>query len=341
MSITVRLQELTGLQEEDRAGELLWCRLAVKQPTSLRFGRSSAVACSASGDGFFGEEVVFTGLASAPGTLVVDVWSGKQPPAAGLGAQLAAGGSRCVGKLRLPLSALSAQAQLTRHPLQLSGVLTLAASIAVEEDPAKTAASPPAAVPVKHPASPAAKLSPPPPLAAAKRPSPLPSPAKLSPLPPLDGSPAKTTLPPKTSPAPAPAPAPASAPAPAPVAKPARPDAEEVASFSWGGVQARPRKNQLRVARKGETYLKPPGSCGTKWGKDLGVSICISARISLLTYDLLLTTLLTAFYVPGEHLHLGLRGLLHLHPRRLRAGTLVSRSHECAAPRNGHPNPEP
>ena len=77
MSITVKLQELTGLDPEDRAGSLLWCRLAIKQPTSLRFGRSSAVACSASGDGFFGEEVVFTGLASAPGTLVVDVWSGK------------------------------------------------------------------------------------------------------------------------------------------------------------------------------------------------------------------------------------------------------------------------
>ena len=67
MSITVTLQELTGLQEEDRAGELLWCRLAIKQPASLRFGRTSAVACSASGDGFFGEDVVFTGLASAPG----------------------------------------------------------------------------------------------------------------------------------------------------------------------------------------------------------------------------------------------------------------------------------
>ena len=132
MSLTVTLQELTGLQQEDRAGELLWCRLAVKQPTSLRFGRTNAVACSASGDSFFGEEVVFTGLSSAPGTLVVDVWSGKQPPPAGLSAQLAAGG-RCVGKLRLPLSALSAQAQVTRHPLQLSGVLMLAASIAAEE----------------------------------------------------------------------------------------------------------------------------------------------------------------------------------------------------------------
>ena len=87
-----------------------------------------------------------------------------------------------------------------------------------------------------------------------------------------------------TAPAPAPAPAPTPAPTPtpapapaAPAAKPARPDAEEVASFSWGGVQARPRKGQLRVARKGETYLKPPGSCGSKWGKELGVSICISA----------------------------------------------------------------
>ncbi len=131
-ALTVTLQELTGLQEEDRAGELLWCRVSVKQPTSLRFGRTNAVACSASGDSFFGEEVVFTGLSSAPGTLVVDVWSGKQPPPAGLSAQLAAGG-RCVGKLRLPLSALSAQAQVTRHPLQLSGVLMLAASIAAEE----------------------------------------------------------------------------------------------------------------------------------------------------------------------------------------------------------------
>ena len=236
MSITVTLQELTGLQEEDRAGELLWCRLAIKQPASLRFGRTSAVACSASGDGFFGEDVVFTGLASAPGTLVVDVWCGTQPPAAGLGAQLTAGGSRCVGKLRLPLSALSAEPQVTRHPLQLSGALVLAASFAAEEPPlAKTAASP-----VQHPPpAAAAKLSPSPPVAAsAKRPSPLPAPAALSPLPapPLGGSLPNTTPPPKATPPPAPAPAPA------PDAKPARPDAEEVASFSWGGVQARPRK---------------------------------------------------------------------------------------------------
>ena len=96
---------------------------------------------------------------------------------------------------------------------------------------------------------------------------------------------------------------------------------EEAKSFLWGGVRARPRKKIERAPVSDQTYLKPPGSCGTKWGKELGVSICISARISLLTYDLLLTTLLTAFYVPGEHLHLGLRGLLHLHPRRLRAGT--------------------
>ena len=47
---------------------------------------------------------------------------------------------------------------------------------------------------------------------------------------------------------------------------------EEKASFKWGGTRARPRKKIERVMKKGETYLKPPGSCLTKW-PDLGVGV--------------------------------------------------------------------
>ena len=298
MSLTVQLQELTGIDAED-SGAWLWCRLAVKQSTSLRFRRTNAVKCGPNGDGHFSEEVVFDGLGLAPesafvcGTLVVDVWSGAQPPADGLGKQLAAAGSRCVGKVRLPLSQLDARPRVTEHPLQLSGVLTLAASLTAEDAPA---AMPPAAV--LSPSKPASTASPPKPLAT--------SPGRAQ-LPPLGPSPfgaakAKPTLPPVTAPKPTPAPAPAPAPAPVPAPAPApaptpvpapapapapaptpvpaaasgKPSPEEAKSFSWGGERARPRKNQPAVPRKGETYLKPPGSCISKFGKDSGISVEIS-----------------------------------------------------------------
>ena len=65
MSLTVQLQELTGIDAED-SGAWLWCRLAVKQSTSLRFRRTNAVKYGPNGDGHFSEEVVFDGLGLAP-----------------------------------------------------------------------------------------------------------------------------------------------------------------------------------------------------------------------------------------------------------------------------------
>ena len=41
-------------------------------------------------------------------------------------------------------------------------------------------------------------------------------------------------------------------------------DDAEKASFSFGGQRARPRKGIEASFVKGQTYLKPPGSCGTK-----------------------------------------------------------------------------
>ena len=50
------------------------------------------------------------------------------------------------------------------------------------------------------------------------------------------------------------------------------PSAEEIASFNWGGQRARPRKKIEANWLKGQTYLKPPVSCGTKFpGKSISV----------------------------------------------------------------------
>jgi len=55
-------------------------------------------------------------------------------------------------------------------------------------------------------------------------------------------------------------------------AEQARPDAAEAASYRWGGQRARPRRGIEGAPKRGETYLKPPGSCKTKWPK-LGISV--------------------------------------------------------------------
>ena len=49
---------------------------------------------------------------------------------------------------------------------------------------------------------------------------------------------------------------------------------EEKASYQWGGQRARPRKKIERVMKTDATYLKPPGSCMTKW-PTLGISVDI------------------------------------------------------------------
>jgi hypothetical protein len=43
-----------------------------------------------------------------------------------------------------------------------------------------------------------------------------------------------------------------------------RPCPEELATFRFAGIRARPRKQLPAQWRVGETYLKPPGSCGTR-----------------------------------------------------------------------------
>ena len=42
-------------------------------------------------------------------------------------------------------------------------------------------------------------------------------------------------------------------------------DADEKASFAYGGQRASKRKGIERSLLNGVTYLKPPGSCHTKW----------------------------------------------------------------------------
>lgn len=71
--------------------------------------------------------------------------------------------------------------------------------------------------------------------------------------------------------------------APTPVAP--GPSKEEATSFSWGGTAARPRRNIERVPLKGQTFLKPPGSCQTKWPStsiSVSVTACEDCSIYLL-----------------------------------------------------------
>ena len=52
--------------------------------------------------------------------------------------------------------------------------------------------------------------------------------------------------------------------------------AEELASFTFEGQRARPRKKIEYAPIRNTTYLKPPGSCNTKWktaGKAVGVNV--------------------------------------------------------------------
>ena len=51
-----------------------------------------------------------------------------------------------------------------------------------------------------------------------------------------------------------------------------RPEAEEAASYRWCGQRARPRRKIEYDPKRNETYLKPPGSCKTKW-PDVGISV--------------------------------------------------------------------
>ena len=77
---------------------------------------------------------------------------------------------------------------------------------------------------------------------------------------------------------PAAAPAPAAAPQPAapPPATVGEMSAEELASFEFKGVRARPRKKIEYAPIKHATYLKPPGSCNSRWGhtsKSVSISV--------------------------------------------------------------------
>eukprot|EP00965_Chrysotila_dentata_P065366 2166366-Pleurochrysis_carterae.AAC.2 len=53
-----------------------------------------------------------------------------------------------------------------------------------------------------------------------------------------------------------------------------RPSAEEAASFRFGGTRARPRKGIEATFITGQTYLKPPGSCLSKWPQlSIGIEV--------------------------------------------------------------------
>lgn len=60
---------------------------------------------------------------------------------------------------------------------------------------------------------------------------------------------------------------------------------EEAKSFLWGGVRARPRKKIERAPLTGQTYLKPPGSCQSKWDSvniSIEIQCCENCNIYVL-----------------------------------------------------------
>ena len=63
-------------------------------------------------------------------------------------------------------------------------------------------------------------------------------------------------------------------------------EADEKASFAFGGQRARPRKNIERQLLSGVTYLKPPGSCLTRWpGKGINIEVECCERSSIYVLD--------------------------------------------------------
>ena len=87
-TVAVSLRSIEGVDAS--ATPKVYCRLALKQPHRFRFLRSATITLSAAGDGSFGEVLQFEDVlmpedvASAEGTLVVDVW--------GIGGAVATGG---------------------------------------------------------------------------------------------------------------------------------------------------------------------------------------------------------------------------------------------------------
>ena len=64
-----------------------------------------------------------------------------------------------------------------------------------------------------------------------------------------------------------------------------KPTAEEIASLRFGGTRARPRKGIEAVKVTGKTFLKPPGSCLTRWpglGVAVEVECCADCHIYVL-----------------------------------------------------------
>ena len=64
-----------------------------------------------------------------------------------------------------------------------------------------------------------------------------------------------------------------------------QPTAEDIASLRFGGTRARPRKGIEGVTVTGQTYLKPPGSCLTRWpglGVAVEVECCADCHIYVL-----------------------------------------------------------
>eukprot|EP00316_Scyphosphaera_apsteinii_P024337 CAMPEP_0119299856 /NCGR_PEP_ID=MMETSP1333-20130426/1861_1 /TAXON_ID=418940 /ORGANISM="Scyphosphaera apsteinii, Strain RCC1455" /LENGTH=326 /DNA_ID=CAMNT_0007301431 /DNA_START=29 /DNA_END=1009 /DNA_ORIENTATION=- len=66
----------------------------------------------------------------------------------------------------------------------------------------------------------------------------------------------------------------------------ARPPQEELDSFSFCGQRARPRRGIEAKFKEGETYLKPPGSCKSRWTQSsIGIEVECCDRCNIYVLD--------------------------------------------------------
>ena len=245
------------------AAQSVCCRLALKQPHRMRFARTAQVSLSPEGGAHLDAEIVFEDVTlPAEGMLVIDIFGGGSTATSDL-----------IGKVMVPLLRLPwaapARFPLITGEIEVKAVLRQDDILATGEALAAASLPRPAVAPISA-VTVAASTDINSRLARAKTAPPA-SPAKPPPAaPPTPAAP--PPAPPKGSPTPAPPlPTPAEpAPTPAPRESSHAEDLspEEAASFELRGQRARPRKKIEYAPVRNTTYLKPPGSCNTKWKTD-------------------------------------------------------------------------
>jgi hypothetical protein len=309
-TLSVVLQHIDGVSDEDVKGGPVYCCVRLKQPHRFLFLRSDPADLS-SGAATLDQELLFDGVILSPnaeGTLIVDVCTDDEMCK-----------SRLIGKIRLLLEELPSASQAFTL---LSGQLTLKCELAAAPEPETYENTEPTGVAIAGkklplpPSSTSGKPPLPPPSAAAKPalPALVPSAAfggdKLTPKTKVATSDiedrlrrargmtealqTKLALPPNNA-APASVPPAPAAPGPPPKTAPDasglppktgdKPDADEMDSFHFCGQRARPRKKIEYAPKVHETYLKPPHSLLSRWGAGVNVEAECCEQSALYVLD--------------------------------------------------------